>query len=375
MQKVAQGWLVLTITGSPFWLGVDAFLGDAPFLAFSLFGGVLADRAERRRILLASQVVQMGCALTLMGLVLTGRVTLSSILSLSFVSGFAQAFGAPAFQSFFPTLVPDEEVPKAIALNSIQFNLARVVGPAVAGLAFDRLGAAGCMGLNGLSFLAVVVALSAIPPRPAAGGAGAGILAGLREGVSAVWTRPPLRSLVALAFLGSVCSIPLVTFLPVFAKEVFRGGAGRYSALLAAFGCGAVLGGVVVASTASRMRRRGLIGALGLLAYGLLTAAFGVSRSPVPSFACLVAAGACLMVVFSSFMTLVQTSVGDALRGRVVSIYGLAFRGGMPLGNLAAGAAASVAGAPAVLVACGLTLAAAGGVVAARRRRGGVAAM
>ena len=203
------------------------------------------------------------------------------------------------------------------------------------------------------------VALQAAVPGPAA----------------RVWTRPALRGLVALAFLGSLCSIPLVTFLPVFAKEVFRGGAGRYSALLAAFGCGAVLGGLVVAATASRMRRRGLIGALGLLSYGVLTAAFGLSRSPVLSFAFLVAAGACLMVVFSSFMTLVQTSVGDALRGRVVSIYGLAFRGGMPLGNLAAGAAAAVAGAPAVLVACGLALVVGGGVVAARRGKDGVAAM
>ncbi len=375
MQKVAQGWLVLTLTGSPFWLGVDAFLGDAPFLVFSLFGGVLADRAERRRILLVSQLVQMACALILMGLLLADRVTLGSILSLSFLSGLAQAFGAPAFQALFPTLVPPEEVPKAIALNSIQFNFARVVGPAVAGLAFARLGAAGCMGLNGLSFLGVVVALSAIPRRAAAGSGGASVLEGLKEGVRVVWNRPALRGLVGLAFLGSFCSTPLVTFLPVFAKDVFRGGPGRYSALLAAFGCGAVLGGIVVASTASRMRRRGLIGALGLVVYGALTVAFGLSRSPVLSFAFLVVAGACLMVVFSSFMTLVQTSVGDALRGRVVSIYGLAFRGGMPLGNLAAGTAAAAVGAPAVLVACGLALLAAGGTVVARRRKEGVAAM
>ncbi|MBK9372479.1 MAG: MFS transporter [Holophagales bacterium] len=375
MQRVAQGWLVLTLTGSPFWLGMDAFLGDAPFLVFSLFGGVLADRAERRRILLVSQVVQMSCALVLMALILVDQVTLGSILALSFLSGLAQAFGAPAFQALFPTLVPPEEIPKAIALNSIQFNLARVVGPGIAGLAFHQLGAAGCMGLNGLSFLAVVAALASIPRRPAAGGGGASVLEGLKEGVGVVWRRRDLRGLVGLAFLGSACSIPLVTFLPVFAKEVFHAGAGRYSAFLSAFGCGAVLGGLVVATTASRMRRRGFIGAIGLLAYGVLTAGFGLSRSPVLSFAFLVAAGACLMVVFSSFMTLVQTSVGDSLRGRVISIYGLAFRGGMPLGNLAAGAAAAAAGAPAVLVACGVALVVAGGTVAARRRKDGVASM
>ena len=375
MQRVAQGWLVLTLTGSPFWLGMDAFLGDAPFLVFSLFGGVLADRAERRRILLVSQGVQMSCALGLMALILAGQVTLGSILALSFLSGLAQAFGAPAFQALFPTLVPPEEIPKAIALNSIQFNLARVIGPGIAGVAFHQLGAAGCMGLNGLSFVAVVIALAAIPRRPAAGGGEGSLLEGLKEGVGVVWRRKDLRGLVGLAFLGSACSIPLVTFLPVFAKEVFHGGAGRYSAFLSAFGCGAVLGGLVVATTASRMRRRGFLGALGLLAYGLVTVAFGLSRSTPLSFAFLVAAGACLMVVFSSFMTLVQTSVGDSLRGRVVSIYSLAFRGGMPIGNLAAGAAASAAGAPAILVACGVALVVAGGTVAASRRTDGVASM
>lgn len=375
MQRVAQGWLVLTLTGSPFWLGVDAFLGEAPFLLFSLFGGVLADRAERRRILLVSQLVQLTCAFALAGLIVADRVTLGSILGLSFVNGLATAFGAPAFQAFFPTLVPHGEIPKAIALNSIQFNLARVAGPGIAGLAFERIGAAGCMTANGLSFLAVVLALLAIPRRPASAGGGAGVLEGLKEGIAVVRGRRDLRGLVGLAFLGSCCSIPLVTFLPVFAKEVFRGGAERYSAFLAAFGCGAVLGGVVVAATASRMRRRGLLGAAGLLVYGLLSAAFGVSRSPVLSFALLVAAGACLMAVFSSFMTLVQTAVGDELRGRVVSIYGLAFRGGMPVGNLAAGAAAAAVGAPGVLVACGFVLVAAGGAVALRRRKGGVAGM
>lgn len=375
MQKVAQGWLVLTITGSPFWLGVDAFLSDAPFLVFSLLGGVLADRVERRRILMASQVVQMTSAFTLVALVLTGRVTLASILALSFASGLAQAFGAPAFQSLFPMLVPGEELPKAIALNSIQFNFARVVGPGIAGLAFERIGAAGCMGLNGLSFLAVVLALSAIPRRAAPGGGDGSVLDGLREGLGVVWGRAELRGLVGLAFLGSICATPVVTFLPVFARDVFRGGAGRYSALLAAFGCGAVLGGIFVGTAAARMRHRGLVSAAGLVAFGALAAAFALSRVPALSFALLVAAGAGLMIVNSGFMTLVQTSVGDELRGRVVSIYALAFRGGMPLGNLAAGAAASAAGAPAVLVACGGVLVAAGATVLARRKRGGVASM
>ncbi len=375
MQRVAQGWLVLTLTGSPFWLGVDAFLGEAPFLAFSLLGGVLADRAERRKILLVSQLVQMACSFTLAGLVLTGRISLGAILATSFVAGLAQAFGGPAFQALVPMLVPGGELPKAIVLNSIQFNFARVVGPAIGGLAFARFGAAGCMGLNGLSFLGVVVALAALPRRPGTGSGGASLLEGLREGVSVVWNRPSLRGLVGLAFLGTFCSNPLLTFLPVFAKDVFHGGPGRYSALLAAFGCGAVLGGLVVATAASRLLRRGLLSVGGVLAYGLLMIAFALSTVPALSFGLLVLAGACQMVIFSGFMTLVQTSVGDALRGRVVSIYSLAFRGGMPLGNLSAGTAAAAVGAPAVLVALGAVLAVAGGVVAGRRRKDGVASM
>jgi len=375
MQRVAQGWLVLTLTGSPFWLGVDAFLGEAPFLAFSLLGGVLADRAERRKILLVSQLVQMACSFTLAGLVLTGRISLGAILATSFVAGLAQAFGGPAFQALVPMLVPAGELPKAIVLNSIQFNFARVVGPAIGGLAFARFGASGCMGLNGLSFLGVVVALAALPARPGTGSGGASVLEGLREGVYVVWNRPSLRGLVGLAFLGTFCSNPLLTFLPVFAKDVFHGGPGRYSALLAAFGCGAVLGGLVVATAASRLLRRGLLSVAGVLAYGLLMIAFALSTVPALSFGLLVLGGACQMVIFSGFMTLVQTSVGDSLRGRVVSIYSLAFRGGMPLGNLSAGTAAAAVGAPAVLVALGAVLAVAGGVVAGRRRKDGVASM
>ena len=373
MQRIAQGWLVLTLTGSPFWLGIDAFLGEAPFLAFSLFGGVLADRAERRKILLVSQLVQMSCALTLAALVATDRITLGAILTASAVTGLAQAFGGPAFQALVPMLVPSDELPKAVVLNSIQFNFARVVGPAVGGVAFASMGAAGCMGLNGLSFLAVVVALSAIPAKPGTGGGGATVLEGLREGIGAVWGRPSLRGLVGLAFLGTFCANPLLTFLPLFARDVFHQGAQRYSALLSAFGCGAVAGGIVVVTASSRLPRRGLLSAAGLCAYGFLIAAFALSTLPALSFALLVSAGACQMVVFSGFMTLVQTSVGDALRGRVVSIYSLAFRGGMPLGNLAAGTAAVAVGAPAVLVALGAVLAAAGGISVGRRRKGGVA--
>ena len=175
MQEVAQNWLILTMTGSAFLLGLDAFLGDAPFMVFSLLGGVLADRIDRRRILLGSQFVQMSSATLLVVLVLTGAVQVWMILVLSFVVGFAQSFGGPAYQALVPTLVDRGDLPNAVALNSIQFNLARVIGPVLAGVAFYRLGAAGCFGLNALSFLAPIAALYALrrggpaaAPRPKA---------------------------------------------------------------------------------------------------------------------------------------------------------------------------------------------------------------
>src|SRR5262249_54979985 len=163
MQEVAQNWLILTMTGSAFLLGLDAFLGDAPYMAFSLFGGVLADRMDRRRILLGSQFVQMGSATLLVILVLSGTVQVWMILVLSFVVGCAQSFGGPAYQALVPTLVDRSDLPNAIALNSIQFNLARVIGPVLAGVAFYRLGGAGGVGLDAPSFLSAGGGLR--PPR------------------------------------------------------------------------------------------------------------------------------------------------------------------------------------------------------------------
>ena len=159
MQTVAQSWLLLTISGKPQYLAWADTLQQAPFLAFSLVGGVLADRMDRRRILLISQVVQLSSAFLLAGLAYTNRVEVWIILALSLVVGLAQSFGGPAYQALVPTLVDKEDVPNAVALNSIQFNLARVVGPVLAGAAFATLGAAACFGLNGLSFFAVIVAL------------------------------------------------------------------------------------------------------------------------------------------------------------------------------------------------------------------------
>ena len=375
MQTVAQNWLILTLTGSPFYLGLCAFLSEVPFLLFSLFGGVLADRVDRRRILLASQAVQLSTAFLLAGLVFFGWVQVWMILVLAAIVGLAQSFGGPAYQALVPTLVDREDLPNAVALNSIQFNLARVIGPVLGGWAFYALGAAACFALNGLSFLAVIAALlvlrrGALTAPPEEGS----VLGSLKAGVAVVRASGPLKGLVGLAFMASFCALPLVTFLPVFAKDIFGRDAKGYSELLAAFGLGAVVGAIAVAGL-SGLKRRGLVGVMMLTVFGLLMIAFAASRLLPLSLAILFLAGASMVSVFATFMTLVQTNVEEAMRGRVVSVYSLAFRGAMPLGNLVAGILAAVITAPWVLVGNGVVLILFGGIFLLRRSGTGVSSL
>jgi MFS family permease len=375
MQEVAQNWLILTITGSAFWLGLDAFLGDAPFLVFSLLGGVFADRLDRRRILLGSQFVQLSSAFLLAGLVLGNAVQIWIILTLSFVVGLAQSFGGPAYQALIPTLVDRPDLQNAVAMNAIQFNLARVVGPVLAGIAFYKLGAAACFGLNGLSFFAPVAALlllkrGGLTAPPAA----ESVLQSLKTGLKAVVGGGPLKGVIGLGFLGSFCSLPLLTFLPVFAKDVFHRDAKGYSLLLALFGVGAVLGAIAVGGI-GHVRRKGVVAVAMQMTFGTLMAGFALSRTPALSYVLLFLAGSCMMVVFAMFMTLVQENAADAMRGRVVSVYSLAFRGAMPLGNLAAAVAARFLPVPMILVFNGAVLVTMGSIVFSRRSERGVTSL
>ena len=358
MQKVAQNWLILdlTATQSAFYLGLDDFLGQLPILLLTLIGGVIADRHDRRRLLLSSQYVQMATALSLAALVFWGQVTIWHILTLSFIAGLAQAFGGPAYQSLVPTLVDKKDLPNAIALNSIQFNLARVFGPLLAGVTLAVFGSALCFALNGVSFLVVILALLSltikhIPPterKP--------LMQDLRGGLAYVRGQPAIVALTVLAFLTTFLGLPLLTFLPIFARDIFHGGVGRYSVMMAFSGVGAVVGALVVAWL-GRFRHMGLTLLLVQLAFGVLITAFALSRIVWLSCLLLFLTGAALLIVFSMTASLVQLIVPDHLRGRVVSIYMVAFRGGMPLGSLVSGTAASFAGAPPVLAVNGALVA------------------
>ncbi|HXG32298.1 MAG TPA: MFS transporter [Bryobacteraceae bacterium] len=359
MQKLAQSWLVLQISGSPFLLGLDAFLGEIPIFLFSLVGGVVADRMDRRHLLLASQFVQMTCAFLLAVLVALDVVRVWHILTLSFLVGTAQAFGGPAYQALVPSLVKPEDLSNAIALNSIQFNLARVVGPVLGGLALTQLGAAWCFGLNGVSYIAVIVSLLMLrtPFVPKSGGSS--LLASMRQGIRFIRRQGAMESLIVLAFCMTVLAIPLIVFLPVFVKDVFRQGPSTYTLLLSVSGAGSVAGALVVAGMGN-IRHKGRTALVMLILLGAGIAAFALSKSVALSCVLLFLCGVALIAVFSLVTSLVQLITVDEMRGRVMSVYNVAFRGGMPIGSLLTGSLVPLFSAPVVLAFNGLLLIALG---------------
>jgi MFS family permease len=357
MQKVAQNWLVLTITGtsSAFFLGLDTFLGELPILLLTLIGGVIADRYDRRRLLLGSQYVQMAAAFALAALVYWDRVTIWHVLTLSVVTGLAQAFGGPAYQSLMPSLVDKQHLPNAIAFNSIQFNLARVIGPLLAGAALAAFGMVACFGLNGLSFLAVIVAILSLHVRHIPPAGTEGMRQQLNGGFRYVRDNPALIGLAVLGFAATFLGNPVLTFLPLFAQDVFHGGVEQYTQLMACAGAGAVTGALVVAWR-GKFPHMGRTLLLIQIAFGALVVLFALTRVFWISALLLFGAGACMVMVFSTLSSLVQLNAPNEMRGRVMSIYMVAFRGGMPLGSLAGGWLATVTSAPTVLTVNGVLL-------------------
>jgi MFS family permease len=362
MQKVAQSWLVLTIAGSAsaFFLGLDAFLGELPILLFTLIGGVVADRYDRRRLLITSQYVQMGAAFTLALLVYWDIVHIWHVLALSVVTGLAQAFGGPAYQSLLPSLVAKEHVPNAIAFNSIQFNLARVIGPLLAGAALAAFGMVACFGLNGLSFLAVIVAIMSMHIRHIPTTTTTRMHQELKSGFTFVRANPGLIGLSVLGFATTFLGNPVLTFLPLFTQSVFGGDVNQYTYLMAAAGGGAVTGALVVAWL-GRFPHMGRTLLLLQLMFGLIVIVFALTRLFWVNAMLLFAGGACMVMVFAMLSSLVQLNAPNEMRGRVMSIYMVAFRGGMPVGSLVGGWLATLTSAPAVLVVNGILLIAVAG--------------
>ena len=267
MQIVAQGWLIYRLSHSAFLLALDQFLAGIPIFLFSLIGGVVADRVERRKILLGSQYVQMATAGILTVLVATGMVHVWHILCLSFISGFAQAFGGPAYQALIPTLVETEDMPNAIALNSIQFNVAVMLGPALAGQALAKLGEKWCFGLNALSFLAPIISLSIISTRFLPVKTTESMYNSLKQGIQFARKQNSMEALILLAFCMTALAMPMRTYIPVFVKDIFHRGPETYGNLLSLMGLGSILGSLAIAS-AGNMRRKGTVALGALLCLG-----------------------------------------------------------------------------------------------------------
>jgi predicted MFS family arabinose efflux permease len=368
-QDVALAWLIHTRLGDPVYLGLRAFAAEAPLLAFMLVGGAVADRADRRRVLLASQLVQMSLAAALVLLYASGRLGIGAILAVAFLAGLAQSQSAPTYQAVFTSLVPAREIPNAVALNSLQFNLSRAIGPVIAGLLLARAGTGACFAVNAVSFLAVIAAIWRIDlPRPGprtTESFGRSLRAGLRH----VAGDPVLSMLTLLGAAGSFLAFPLITYLPVIAGDVLRTGATGYSLLLSSFGFGAIAGAIATAHRGN-VPGRGRTLLRAFMGYGVVTAAAVASRNQALSMALLAVSGWCLVTAFSTLNSLVQENAEDAFKGRILSIFGLAFRGGMPLGSLAAGFLVRPMGAPLAIGGFAAALALIAAAVYWRDRRG-----
>ena len=347
MQSVAQGWLVLTLTNSPFFVGLVSGLGSLGVLAFTLYAGVVADRRDKRRLIVLTQSLSMVLALILAILVWTKVVTVWHVMALATTLGIVNAFDIPTRQAFMVELVGKEDLMNAIALNSSMFNAARVVGPAIAGALIGAVGVAPLFFLNGVSYSAVIAGLVAMrlapfQPRPTSSSA----WAGFREVVGFLRSDRRVETLIVLTATFSVFGFPYLVMMPVFARDVLHVGAAGYGALTAAVGGGAMLGALAIAVNSRRIVHRGRLMVIGGTAFGVLVALFAFSRTFTLSLGLLALAGCAMIVNNALTNTMLQTIVPDHLRGRVMGFYSFVFVGMSPLGAFQAGAFAERFGAP-----------------------------
>ena len=347
MQNVSQAWLVYDLTGSPFKLGLVSFASGVPALVFSLWGGVVADRMPKRRLLLMTQAIMMVLALALAADVFLGTVRWWHIAILAFLLGTVTAFDGPARQAFVVEMVGRRELMNAIALNSAVFNSARIIGPAVAGVVLATVGAAWCFLLNGVSFLAVLAGLYLMNVPAYVGAAPTGsALSQMREGVSYIRRHPVVRPLITLVAVSNMFATGYSALLPALADGVLHVGTVGYGFMSTAVGVGALAGALAIASLGA-VEHKGLILTMGNLLFPTMVIAVALSRSYHLTIGLLVLVGLGFMTQNATANTLVQTTVSDSLRGRVMSVYIMVFQGFFPVGSLIAGSVAEKLGVPA----------------------------
>ncbi len=336
MQNVAQGWLVLTLTGSAFWLGVVGFAGAIPFLLFSLFGGVIADRVDKRKLMLSTQTAMMILAFLLAGLAYWKVITVWEVAVIAFLNGTAQAMNSPSFQAITPRLVKREDLTNAIALNSAQFNVSRIVGPTLGGYAMALFGVAGNFFLNGLSFLAVLAALMRMRYPRELDARRESVLASLAAGFCYLRGHSELFALVRLVAVSNLLANPFLTFIPFFARMQLRTSEKGLGWLLTSMGIGAVLAAVTVAWK-GHLRHRGAVVVWGGVGMTAMMVAFCYSTSFAVSASLILLLGYLMVTMISASNIAMQHLCSEEMRGRVSSIYTTCFMGLPPLSALAAG--------------------------------------
>jgi MFS family permease len=336
MQNLAQGWLVLLLTNSAFWLGVVGFAGSIPFLIFTLFGGVIADRVNKRRLLLITQSAMMILAFLLAALAWFKVINVWEVAAIAFLNGTAMAMNHPSYQALVPRLVKREDLTNAIALNSAQFNMSRILGPSLGGYAMALFGVAGNFFLNGLSFLAVLWALIRIDYPAEKPVHHESMLDSMRSGFRYVRMRPQMVVLIWMIGVASLLAIPFLTFIPYFARNQLGAGESGLGWLMASSGVGAVLGAVTVAYH-GKIRHRGAVIAFCGAAVMAAVIVFCYSHSFLLSQFLLLFEGYGMILTIASVNVAMQHLSSDEMRGRVMSIYGTFFLGLPPLGALLAG--------------------------------------
>jgi MFS family permease len=336
MQNVAQGWLVLLLTDSAFWLGVVGFAGSIPFLIFTLFGGVIADRVDKRRLLLATQTAMMILAFVMATLAWFKIIKVWEVAGIAFLNGVAMAMNAPSYQAMVPRLVKREDLTNAIALNSAQFNMSRILGPTLGGYAMALVGVAGNFFLNGLSFLAVIWALTRIDYPDEQLSRHQTMWQSLHGGFAYLRSQRQMYILVWLTAVVSLLGIPFLTFIPYFAKVQLNAGASGLGWLMAASGLGAVVGALTVASVGV-LRHRGRVLTCAGVVFFLSIIGFCYSHSFRASEILALFEGYSGILMISCFNVSIQHLSSDQMRGRVMSIYATGFLGLPPIGALLAG--------------------------------------
>ena len=346
MQSVAQAWLVYRLTGSSLLLGSVGFASQIPVFLFAPIGGIVADRFNRHRVVIATQCASMVLALILAILTLTGKIHVWHIFVLAALLGVVNAFDIPARQSFLVDMVGKEDLMNAIALNSSMFNGARIVGPAIAGILVASIGEGWCFFANAVSYIAVIIGLLLMKLAPRSYQPDTGSpLSRIIEGFTFVRQTAPIRAILLLLGLVSLVAMPYTVLMPVFADKILHGGARGLGILMGATGIGALLGALTLA-TRSGVYGLGRWVAFACAGFGVSLLLFSFSRNFWLSTALLLPVGFCMMLEMSSSNTLIQAMVPDHLRGRVMAVYSMMFMGMAPFGALLGGALADRIGAP-----------------------------